>query len=95
MPLNLSGQLSLLRVHDRGTKFGPPSDRIDVVIHPQSIVHSLVEFRLPATHVGFDIVEPYGQDLFQLRRCLFQLRSTGVFESCPSIRISSPSSGFR
>ncbi len=32
---NASGQLSLLRVHDRGTKFGPPSDQLDVevVIH--------------------------------------------------------------
>jgi hypothetical protein len=30
--VNLSGQLNLLRVHDRGTKFGPPSDQIDVEV---------------------------------------------------------------
>jgi hypothetical protein len=30
--LNLSGQLSLLRVHDRGTKYGPPADQIDVEV---------------------------------------------------------------
>jgi hypothetical protein len=29
---NVSGQLSLLRVHDRGTKFGPPTDQIDVEV---------------------------------------------------------------
>ena len=27
---NVTGKLTLLRVHDRGTKYGPPSDRIDV-----------------------------------------------------------------
>ncbi len=30
--VNVSGRLSLLRVHDRGTKFGPPSDQIDVEV---------------------------------------------------------------
>jgi hypothetical protein len=29
---NTSGRLSLLRVHDRGGKFGPPSDQIDVEV---------------------------------------------------------------
>jgi hypothetical protein len=29
---NASGQLSLLRVHERGSKFGPPSDQIDVEV---------------------------------------------------------------
>lgn len=29
---NLSGKLKLLRVHDRGTKYGPPSDQIDVEV---------------------------------------------------------------
>jgi hypothetical protein len=29
---NASGQLSLLRVHDRGTGFGPPSDQLDVEV---------------------------------------------------------------
>jgi hypothetical protein len=29
---NTSGRLALLRVHDRGTKFGPPSDQIDVEV---------------------------------------------------------------
>ena len=27
---NVTGKISLLRVHDRGSKFGPASDRIDV-----------------------------------------------------------------
>jgi hypothetical protein len=30
--VNTSGRLSLLRVHDRGTKFGPPGDQIDVEV---------------------------------------------------------------
>ena len=30
--VNTSGRLSLLRVHDRGTKFGPPNDQIDVEV---------------------------------------------------------------
>lgn len=30
--VNMSGQLSLLRVHDRGTKFGPPNDQVDVEV---------------------------------------------------------------
>lgn len=29
---NTSGKLALLRVHDRGTKFGPPSDQLDVEV---------------------------------------------------------------
>lgn len=32
MPLTVSGQLSLLRVHDRGSGFGPPNDFIDVEV---------------------------------------------------------------
>lgn len=32
MPLNTSGQISLLRVHDLGTAYGPPTDRIDVEV---------------------------------------------------------------
>jgi len=30
--VNTSGRLSLLRVHNRGTKFGPPNDQIDVEV---------------------------------------------------------------
>ena len=30
--LNFSGRLTMLRVHDKGTKFGPPSDQIDVEV---------------------------------------------------------------
>lgn len=30
--LNFSGRLTLLRVHDVGTKFGPPSDQIDAEV---------------------------------------------------------------
>jgi hypothetical protein len=32
MPITVSGQLSLLRVHDRGSGFGPPNDFIDVEV---------------------------------------------------------------
>ena len=32
MLLNTSGTLSLLRVHDLGTEYGPPSDQIDVEV---------------------------------------------------------------
>lgn len=37
MPKNVSGQLSLLRVHDRGSGFGPPSDFIDVEVVVQIV----------------------------------------------------------
>jgi hypothetical protein len=30
--INFSGKLTLLRVHDVGSKFGPPSDQIDVEV---------------------------------------------------------------
>jgi hypothetical protein len=30
--VNTSGRLSLLRVHERGSKFGPPNDQIDVEV---------------------------------------------------------------
>ena len=30
--INASGQLTLLRVHDVGTQYGPPKDRIDVEV---------------------------------------------------------------
>jgi hypothetical protein len=29
---NLGGKLKLLRVHDRGTRFGPPGDEIDAEV---------------------------------------------------------------
>ena len=32
MPLNVNGQLSLLRVHDVGTAYGPPGDQLDVEV---------------------------------------------------------------
>ena len=32
MLINASGQINLLRVHDRGTAYGPPSDQIDVEV---------------------------------------------------------------
>jgi hypothetical protein len=48
MILNLSGQLSLLRVHDRGTKYGPPTDRIDAEV--------VVQFAgRPADAFGFQL----------------------------------------
>ena len=48
MPLQVSGQLSLLRVHDRGSKYGPPSDQIDVEV--------VVQFRnRPDDAFGFQL----------------------------------------
>ncbi len=37
MPLNVNGQLSLLRVHDVGTGYGPPNDQIDVEVIVQFV----------------------------------------------------------
>lgn len=48
MPLQISGQLSLLRVHERGSKYGPPSDQIDVEV--------VVQFRnRPTEAFGFKL----------------------------------------
>jgi len=37
MPINVNGQLSLLRVHDLGTGYGPSSDEIDVEVVVQFV----------------------------------------------------------
>jgi hypothetical protein len=37
MLLNLNGQLSLLRVHDVGTGYGPPNDQLDVEVIVQFV----------------------------------------------------------
>jgi len=37
MPLNLSGQLSLLRVHELGSGYGPPNDQLDVEVVVQFV----------------------------------------------------------
>ncbi len=37
MPINVNGTLSLLRVHDVGTAYGPPHDRIDVEVVVQFV----------------------------------------------------------
>jgi hypothetical protein len=48
VPLQVSGQLSLLRVHQRGSKYGPPSDQIDVEV--------VVQFRnRPNEAFGFQL----------------------------------------
>jgi len=48
VPLQVSGQLSLLRVHERGSKYGPPSDQIDVEV--------VVQFRnRPNEAFGFQL----------------------------------------
>jgi hypothetical protein len=48
MPLNVSGQLSLLRVHDRGGRYGPPNDSIDVEVVVQFVGR-------PAQAFGFQL----------------------------------------
>jgi hypothetical protein len=48
VPLQVSGQLSLLRVHERGSKYGPPTDQIDVEV--------VVQFRnRPNEAFGFQL----------------------------------------
>jgi hypothetical protein len=48
MPITMSGRLSLLRVHDLGTEYGPPSDQIDVEV--------VVQFEgRPADAYGFQL----------------------------------------
>ena|SRR5258708_4753807 len=44
MPITLSGQLSLLRVHDRSTGYGPPNDSIDVEVVVQFVGHPVEAF---------------------------------------------------
>ncbi len=68
MPLNVSGQLSLLRVHDRGTGYGPPNDAIDVEV--------VVQFAgRPADAFGFqlrsDANGPAHQGMLELLRDAF------------------------
>lgn len=48
MPVTASGQLSLLRVHDVGTMYGPPTDQIDVEVVLQFVGR-------PADAFGFQL----------------------------------------
>jgi hypothetical protein len=48
MPINASGKISLLRVHDLGTAYGPPTDRIDVEVVMQFVGR-------PADAFGFEL----------------------------------------
>jgi hypothetical protein len=68
MPLNTSGQISLLRVHDRGTAYGPPTDRIDVEVVIQFVGR-------PAEAFGFqlrdDAFGPARQGMLDLLRDAF------------------------
>jgi hypothetical protein len=68
MLLNASGKLSLLRVHDRGTAYGPPTDRIDVEVVLQFVGR-------PADAFGFQLREdangPARQGMLDLLRDAF------------------------
>lgn len=48
MPINVNGQLALLRVHDVGTAYGPAHDRIDVEVVVQFVDR-------PADAYGFQL----------------------------------------
>ena len=65
MPINTSGKLSLLRVHDLGTKYGPANDQIDVEVVAQ------FEGR-PADAYGFQLRDdahgPARRGMFDLLR---------------------------
>jgi hypothetical protein len=68
VPLTLSGQLSLLRVHELGSGYGPPSDFIDV--------EAVVQFTgRPANAFGFQLREdanlPARQGMLDLLRDAF------------------------
>jgi hypothetical protein len=67
MPINLSGKLSLLRVHDLGTRYGPPSDQIDVEVVAQ------FEGR-PADAFGFQL---RNDGNFPARRAMLDLLRDG------------------
>jgi hypothetical protein len=68
VPLNLSGQLSLLRVHDLGSGFGPDSDFIDVEVVVQFVGR-------PANAFGFQLRNddnlPARQGMLDLLRSAF------------------------
>ena len=68
MPLTLSGQLSLLRVHERGSGFGPASDFIDVEVVVQFVGR-------PADAFGFQLRSdanlPARQGMLDLLRSSF------------------------
>ena len=68
MPLNTSGKISLLRVHDRGTAYGPPTDRIDVEVVMQFVGR-------PADAFGFQLRDdangPARQGMLDLLRDAF------------------------
>jgi hypothetical protein len=68
MPLNASGKISLLRVHDRGTAYGPPTDRIDVEVVMQFVGR-------PADAFGFQLRDdpngPARQGMLDLLRDAF------------------------
>ncbi|TMG80990.1 MAG: hypothetical protein E6H74_13780 [Betaproteobacteria bacterium] len=68
MPLTLSGQLSLLRVHERGSGFGPASDFIDVEVVVQFVGR-------PADAFGFQLRSdanlPARQGMLDLLRSAF------------------------
>src|SRR5215211_2330127 len=68
MPLNTSGRISLLRVHDRGTAYGPPTDRIDVEVVMQFVGR-------PADAFGFQLRDdangPARQGMLDLLRDAF------------------------
>jgi hypothetical protein len=68
MPINASGKISLLRVHDRGTAYGPPTDRIDVEVVMQFVGR-------PADAFGFQLRDdengPARQGMLDLLRDAF------------------------
>jgi hypothetical protein len=68
VPVNASGQLSLLRVHERGSGYGPPTDFIDVEV--------VIQFAgRPADSFGFqlraDANQPARQGMLDLLRASF------------------------
>jgi hypothetical protein len=68
MPLNTSGKIALLRVHDLGTAYGPPTDRIDVEVVMQFVGR-------PADAFGFQLRDdangPARQGMLDLLRDAF------------------------
>ena len=68
MPLNKSGTLSLLRVHELGSGYGPPTDSIDVEVVMQFVGDTANTFGF---QLRTDSNQPVRQGMLDLLRDAF------------------------
>jgi 1-deoxy-D-xylulose-5-phosphate reductoisomerase len=72
-----------LEVIEAHRLFGTPYDQIDVVVHPQSIIHSLIQLRDGSTlaHLGYpDMRVPISYGLYRAQRADVPLRPLDLVE---------------